>query len=121
MIKIAIGGQMEKNKILNLIDEFGKGEFKGIIKSDIEAAMMVKKGEADYYFGCCATGGGGSLAGAIAMLGYAKCASVSMPGRPPKKDDIEDKLNKGVKAFGFTDNHVSLAVPLLLELIKNKK
>lgn len=121
MIKIAIGGQMEKNKISDLIDEFGKGEFKGIIESDVEAALMVKKGEAEYYFGCCATGGGGSLAGAIAILGYPRCASVSMPGRPPKRNDIEEKLDKGVKAFGFTDNHVSLAVPLLLELIKSKK
>lgn len=121
MVKIAIGGQMEKEKILSAIKQFGDAEFEAVIKSDMEAAAMVKKGEADYYFGSCATGGGGSLAGAIAILGYSNCATIAMPGKPPKEQEIEKKLSEGKKAFGFTDNHVSLAVPLLLKAIKNIK
>jgi len=123
MYIIAVGGQMEKKKISDLIKQHGNGNFQVFIKNDIEAALMVKKGEADYYFGCCATGGGGSLAGAIAILGYSACSSISMPGKPPKKSDIVDKLNKGIKAFGFTDNHADLAVQLLIEAImdNNKK
>lgn len=121
MVKIAVGGQMEKQKISDLVKQHSDDEFEVFIKSDIEAALMVKNGNADYYFGCCATGGGGSLAGAIAILGYSKCTSISMPGKPPKEKDIIDKLDKGIKAFGFTDNHVNLAVPLLIEAIKNKK
>lgn len=119
MIRIAIGGQMEKENILKEVKRFGDAEIEAIIKSDMEAAMMVKKGEADYYFGSCATGGGGSLAGAIAILGYSNCATVAMPGRPPKEQDIAKNINAGKKAFGFTDNHVSLAVPMLLKAIKN--
>ena len=121
MIRIAIGGQMEKEKILKEIKQFGDSEIDAIIKSDMEAAAMVKKGEADYYFGSCATGGGGSLAGAIAILGYSNCATVAMPGRPPKEQDVEKNITMGKKAFGFTDNHISLAVPMLLKAIKNYK
>lgn len=121
MIKIAIGGQMEKEKILEEIKRFPDKDFEAVIMSDMEAARMVKKGEADYYFGSCATGGGGSLAGAIAILGYSSCATIAMPGRPPKTSDVESKLKDGKKAFGFTDNHVSVAVPILLTAIKNIK
>lgn len=119
MIKIAIGGQMEKESILAAIKKFADNDIEAVIKSDMEAASMVKKGEADYYFGSCATGGGGSLAGAIAILGYSNCATIAMPGRPPKEEDVVKKLSEGKKAFGFTDNHVSLAVPILLKAIKN--
>lgn len=119
MIRIAIGGQMEKERILEEIKRFADTEFDAVILSDMEAAFMVKKGEADYYFGSCATGGGGSLAGAIAILGYSNCATIAMPGRPPKLNDVENKLKEGKKAFGFTDNHVGLAVPILLTAIKN--
>jgi hypothetical protein len=120
-MRIVIGGQMEKEKILHTIEEFGDPAIEAVIKGDIEAARMVKKGEADYYFGCCATGGGGSLAAAIAILGYSKCASVSMPGRPPKEQEIVEQLDLGKVAFGFTDNHVSMTIPLLLKSIKNRK
>lgn len=121
MIRIAIGGQMQKESILEAIKKFADEDIQAVIKSDMEAASMVKRGEADYYFGSCATGGGGSLAGAIAILGYSNCATIAMPGRPPKEEDVVKKLSEGKKAFGFTDNHVNLAVPILLKAIKNIK
>ncbi len=114
---IAVGGQMEKQKIADLIKKYGDGEFEAVVSNDIQAASMVKSGRAQYYVGCCATGAGGSLAGAIAILGYSKCASISMPGKQPKKDDVAKKLQDGKLAFGFTDNHVELAIPMLLEEI----
>ena len=121
MIRIAIGGQMEKESILEAIRKFADNDIEAFIMTDMEAASMVKKGEADYYFGSCATGGGGSLAGAIAVLGYSNCATIAMPGRPPKEKDVEKRIEEGKKAFGFTDNHVSVAVPILLKAIKNIK
>lgn len=121
MIKIAIGGQMEKQNILQLIEKSGGGNFQATIAGDMDAALSVKRGNADYYFGCCETGGGGSLAGAIAIIGYGKCATISMPGKMPKKEDIAKKLQEGKVAFGFVSNHVDIAVPMLLEEIAKAK
>lgn len=117
MVRIIVGGQMEKQRIADLVKKLGGDRVEVQVKSDIEAAMLIKQGAADYYFGCCATGGGGSLAGAIAILGYGQCISVSMPGIAPDKNKIDQAVKEGKKAFGFTDNHVDSAVGMLMESI----
>lgn len=114
---IAVGGQMLKPQICDYIKMFGKGEYSSVSTSDFQAALLVKNGEADYYFGCCATGAGGSLAGAIAILGYANCASISLPGKVPVREEIAQKLREGKKAFGFTDGSAENAVRILIEEI----
>ena len=115
MLRIIVGGQMEKQRIADLVRKLGGDRVEVQIKSDIEAAMLIKQGQADYYLGCCATGGGGSLAGAIAILGYGQCSSVSMPGIAPEKAKIDQAVTEGKKAFGFTDSHIDAAVKLLME------
>lgn len=117
MIKIMVGGQLDKAKVLDEIKKYPCEGISAEIKSDFEAAIAVKNGQADYYFGSCATGAGGSLAGAIAILGYDKCATVSMPGISPNYDKIEDYIKLGKKAFGFTNNHIEIAVSYLLKAI----
>lgn len=117
MIKIMVGGQLDKAKVLEEIKKYPSEGISAEIKSDFEAAIAVKNGEADYYFGSCATGAGGSLAGAIAMLGYDKCTTVSMPGISPDYNKIENYVKDGKKAFGFTNNHIETAVSYLLKAI----
>jgi hypothetical protein len=112
---------MEKQRIADLVKKLGGEGVSVQVKSDIEAAMLIKRGEADYYLGCCATGGGGSLAGAIAILGYGRCVSVSMPGIAPEKNKVEQAVNEGKQAFGFTDNHVDAAVGMIMEAISNRQ
>lgn len=121
MLRIIVGGQMEKQRIADLVKQLGGDNVDVQIKSDIEAAMLIKQGAADYYLGCCATGGGGSLAGAIAILGYGQCVSISMPGIVPEKSKIDQAVAEGKKAFGFTDNHVDAAVGMLMQalLVRN--
>ncbi len=117
MKAIAVGGQMLKPQICEYIKKFGNGEYSPISESDFQAALLVKNGQADYYFGCCATGAGGSLAGAIAILGYSNCASISLPGKVPVREEITQKLKEGKKAFGFTDGSAENAVRMLIEEI----
>ncbi|MCE7791730.1 DUF2620 domain-containing protein [Salipaludibacillus sp. CUR1] len=119
-MKIVIGGQVEKKDIEKLVKE-QDGGITTTVKSDLEAAMAVKSGQADYYIGACHTGGGGALAMAMAMLGGDQCETVSMPGRPPKKEIIDKAVANGKKAFGFTSDHKDTAVPMIIEALKNKQ
>ena len=80
-MKIVVGGQIDKQKVYDTIKGVVGDRASVEIKDDIAAAMAVKTGQADYYFGACKTGGGGALAMAIALLGMNQCATVSMPGR----------------------------------------
>ena len=117
MVKLAIGGAIDKQKIAELIQEIGGERVKFEIMSDIEAAMAVKSGAYDYYLGACATGGGGSLAMAIALLGANNCKTISMPGKPPREEDVREAFERGKKAFGFTNEHIGAVVPMLMKYI----
>ena len=68
-MKIVVGGQIDKQKVYDTIKGVVGDRASVEIKDDIAAAMAVKTGQADYYFGACKTGGGGALAMAIALLG----------------------------------------------------
>lgn len=116
-MKIVVGGQVEKKQIENLIKEIDSS-IETVVKSDLEAAMLMKTGQADYYFGACHTGGGGALAMAIALIGRDKCETVSMPGKKPNKEKVIEAVKSGKKAFGFTGDHVEVAVPMILKALK---
>jgi len=118
-MKIVIGGQVEKKEIEQMIKDFDP-EIETEIKSDVDAAMTLKSGSADYYLGACHTGGGGALAMAIAIVGKNKCETVSMPGRQPNQENIEQAVQDGKLAFGFTADHAERAVPMILEAISKK-
>ena len=119
MKKIVVGGQIDKEKLATLIREIGKDKVEVSVKSDIEAAMAVKTGAADYYLGACNTGGGGALAMAIALLGANNCATISMPGKIRPENEIREEVTSGKKAFGFTAQHMDQVVPVIIdELLK---
>ncbi|SKA97176.1 Protein of unknown function DUF2620 [Caloramator quimbayensis] len=120
MIRIVVGGQIDKERIANLIREIGGDNVKVEIKSDIEAAMAIKTDNADYYFGACNTGGGGALAMAIALLGLPLCATVSMPGNIKSDEEIKKEIENGKKAFGFTPQHAEQVIPVIMKKILNK-
>lgn len=121
MIRFVVGGAVDKQKVANKIREVGGNNVTVEIKSDIEAAMVLKMGKADYYLGACTTGGGGALAMAMALLGAPKCATVSMPGRPPKEADVINLLNEGRVAFGFTNDHIDQAVAYIVGAVLQRK
>ena len=78
-MRIVVGGQIDKENVAKILkEEFSDAQID--IKSDIDAAMEMKLGNYDYYFGACNTGGGGALAMAIAILGANICLTVASPG-----------------------------------------
>jgi len=116
MIKINVSG-LAAREIANKVSEVAGDDVAVHIVTDIAGAKEVAQGEADYYFGACATGGGGALSMAIAILGYGACFTVSTAGKLPREDEIQRAVANGVKAFGFTSDHVDSAVPLIMKAI----
>ncbi len=117
MKKIVVGGQIEKQKIADLVKSIGGDSVAVTIKGDIEAAMDIKSGAADLYLGACNTGGGGALALAIALLGMQSCATISMPGIIKSESEIKAEVDAGKKAFGFTAQHIDAVVPIILKYV----
>ncbi|HPX15486.1 MAG TPA: DUF2620 domain-containing protein [Petrotogaceae bacterium] len=117
MLKIVVGGQIDKDMVARKIREIGKEKVSVVIMSDIQAAMAIKTGSADYYFGACNTGGGGALAMAIALLGMNLCATVSMPGKIKSDAEIQNEVKNGKKAFGFTPQHADQVLPVIMKEI----
>jgi hypothetical protein len=120
-MKIVVGGQVEKAEIESLVKKYGGESVEVTVKSDLDAAMLLKSGGADYYLGACHTGGGGALAMAIALLGMPQCATISMPGKPPVKEKVEESVKNGAKAFGFTGDHKEKAVEYLMGALLQQK
>jgi ABC-type amino acid transport substrate-binding protein len=116
-MKIVIGGQVEKKEIEALVKQHGGPDVEVTVKSDLEAAMALKTGQADYYLGACYTGGGGALAMAIAIVGKSNCTTISMPGQPPTQEKVDQAITQGTKAFGFTADHKEKAVELVMKAL----
>ena len=119
-MKIVIGGQIDKDKIRDIVLDLVGDDVQVDIKSDLDAAMAIKNGDYDYYIGACNTGGGGALAMAMALLGSDNCSTISMPGSIKSDEFIIEEVEKGKKAFGFTAQHAEQVLPVLIkEIIKN--
>lgn len=117
MIKIVIGGQIDKDVIAEEVKKLGGDKVTVDIKNDLDAAMALKNGEYDYYIGACNTGGGGALAMAIALVGSDKTSTISMPGSIKSDDFIKNEVRSGKKAFGFTAQHAENVLPVLVKEI----
>ncbi|MDQ0221053.1 DUF2620 family protein [Peribacillus cavernae] len=102
MIKIVIGGQLNKQAIEKLIKELGGSEVEVSVKSDLEAVMALKNKQVDYYVGACETGSGGALAMALALLGRDNCVTLASPSKVKNQEEILAEVASGKIAFGFT-------------------
>ena len=90
------------------------------VMSDIEATMAIKNNQADYYFGCCATGAGGALGIALGLLGKDKCITVSMSGKILSQEEISAAVKAGKIAFGFVNYDAEKVIPMILKAIAEK-
>ncbi|WP_277631166.1 DUF2620 domain-containing protein [Atopococcus tabaci] len=121
MKKIVVGGQIDRKEVAKLVEQHAEGKFDVEVKGDLDAAMALKNGQADYYLGACNTGGGGALAMAIALVGRNQTSSVSMPGKIMTEDEIREEVAAGKKAFGFTAQHMETVVPIIMKELVNKE
>lgn len=120
MVRIVVGGQINKQEICEFTKRFVGDKATVEVKSDLDAAMAMKAGQYDYYIGACNTGGGGALALAMALLGASVCQTISMPGKISSDADIMAAVKAGKKAFGFTAQHAEQVLPVLLKAILEK-
>ncbi|NVP23000.1 DUF2620 domain-containing protein [Treponema phagedenis] len=121
MMRIVIGGQIDKDGIASIVKAQLKDRAEVTIEGDLNAVMAMKAGKYDYYIGACNTGGGGALAMALAILGRSKCATISMPGQIKSDAEIEQEVQAGKVAFGFTAQHKEAVLPILLNAFVTKE
>ena len=104
-----------------IIDKDFADQVEALTDPDMVAARKVKAGEADYYLGSCMTGGGGSLATAIMVLGYGNCLVVSKQGNCPGEKEIRHMVYSGKhKAFGYVKSHTEQVVPALVKALTDR-
>lgn len=58
---------------------------------------------------------------ALAILGKAKCATLSMPGKIRSDEEIRQEVKDGKAAFGFTAQHKEAVLPVLLKALTDKE
>ena len=119
-MKIVVGGQIDKEDIAAIVKKELGDQAEVTVKGDLDATMGMKAGTYDYYVGACNTGGGGALAMALAILGKAKCATLSMPGKSAVMR-IRQEVKDGKVAFGFTAQHKEAVLPVLLKALTDKE
>ncbi|MBQ9424693.1 MAG: DUF2620 family protein [Erysipelotrichaceae bacterium] len=104
-----------------IIDKDFADKVETLTDPDMVAARKVKAGEVDYYLGSCMTGGGGSLATAIMVLGYGNCLVVSKQGKCPSEKEIRHMVYSGKhKAFGYVKSHTEQVIPALVQALTDK-
>ena len=116
-MKIVVGGQMDKQSIARLIETIAGDKATVEIKSDIEATLAIKTGQADYYVGACSTGAGGALGIATGLLGIDKCVSISTPAKTMTQEEINAEVSNGKVAFGFVNYDAEKVIPMLMNAI----
>ncbi len=116
-MKIAIAGQVEKEKVLEVAKKHAKEQIEFVVLSDLEGAMALKNKEVDYYLGACMTGGGGALAMTIALVGIEKCITVASPSNTLSESEITKAFEEGKTAFGFVSQAIENVVPTIINLI----
>lgn len=118
MLKIVIGGQLNKKAIEKKIKELGGSDVDVSVKGDLDAVMSIKNKQADYYVGACETGSGGALAMALALLGHNNCVTLASPSKVKSHEEIIEEVKSGKIAFGFTapssENILNSLIPALL-------
>ena len=112
---------MDKRAVADLLKKHAGDGTDVTIMSDIEATMAMKSGQADYYFGCCATGAGGALGIALGLLGRDKCLTVSMAGKVLSQEEISAGVKAGKVAFGFVNYDAEKIIPIILKAIADKQ
>lgn len=116
-VKIILGG-VGKSEVASKIKEFGTEGLEVNATSDMDAAMKLRAGQADYYFGTCHTGAGASLGVLVGILGSDRCKTFGR--RLAKEEDVREALEGGKVAFGFSTDQIDKIVPVLVEEIRNR-
>lgn len=109
-MKIIVGG-VAKSAVADALKPILREADSVVVGSDMDAAMKLRAGQADYFLGTCHTGAGASLGVLVGLLGTSKCHTFAR--RVPAPDDVTAVLESGVQALGFSVDQVESAVPTI--------
>lgn len=115
--RILLGG-VGKSEVASRIKEIGDEGLEVKATNDMDAAMKLRAGQADYYFGTCHTGAGASLGVLVGLLGNDKC--MTFRRGLAKEEVVKEALDGGKVAFGFSIDQIDRVVPVLIEGIRQR-
>lgn len=114
MTKILTGG-VGKAEVTETVKRLGLDGLEVTVSNDMDAAMKLRGGQADYYLGTCHTGAGASLGVLVGLLGKPACHTF---GRSvPTEDEVNALLAEGKKVFGFAIDQIDVIAPLMARAI----
>jgi hypothetical protein len=114
MAKILIGG-VGKTEVADTVSGLGLDDVQVAVSNDMEAAVTLRTGRADYYLGTCHTGAGASLGVLVGLVGAAKCHTF---GRSvPSQEEVRALLEEGKTVFGFAIDQIDTVSPLVARAI----
>ncbi|MFE5091607.1 DUF2620 domain-containing protein [Streptomyces sp. NPDC056638] len=114
MTKILTGG-VGKVEVARAIGKLGIDSLDVAASSDMDAAMKLRVGQADFYLGTCHTGAGASLGVLVGLMGSAACHTF---GRSvPTEEAISALITDGKKVFGFSMDQIDAIAPLMARAI----
>ncbi|GAB2771914.1 DUF2620 family protein [Streptomyces sp. NPDC054796] len=114
MTKILTGG-LGKAEVAETLRKLDLPGLETDVSSDMDAAMKLRAGQADYYLGTCHTGAGASLGLLLGLLGSDACHTF---GRSvPTEDEVTALLDGGKKVFGFGIDQLADTTPVIARAI----
>ncbi|WP_330173386.1 DUF2620 domain-containing protein [Streptomyces sp. NBC_01498] len=114
MTKILTGG-VGKTEVTATVKALGLDGIEITTSNDMDAAMKLRGGQADYYLGTCHTGAGASLGVLLALLGKPACHTF---GRSvPTEDEVNALLAEGKRVFGFAVDQIDVIAPLMARAV----
>ncbi|GAA4083607.1 DUF2620 domain-containing protein [Actinomadura miaoliensis] len=114
MIKILSGG-VGKVDVARTVAQVAPETLEVAVSNDMEAAMRLRAGQADYYLGTCHTGAGASLGVLVGLMGREACHTF---GRSvPTEADVQALLTEGKKVFGFALDQIDTVAPVIARAI----
>ncbi|MFE4373690.1 DUF2620 domain-containing protein [Streptomyces sp. NPDC056835] len=114
MTKILTGG-VGKTEVANTVSALGLDGLEITISNDMDAAMKLRAGQADYYLGTCHTGAGASLGILVGLLGRPLCHTFGR--HVPAENEVAALLADGKKVFGFAIDQIDVIAPIMARAI----
>ncbi|PSJ29707.1 DUF2620 domain-containing protein [Streptosporangium nondiastaticum] len=114
MTRILTGG-LGKAEVARAVRELRLPGVEVALSSDMDAAVKLSGGQADYYLGTCHTGAGASLGVLVGLLGSAACHTFGRSA--PSEGDVVPLLASGVTVFGFAVDRIDAVVPVVVRAI----
>ncbi|MEU8485716.1 DUF2620 domain-containing protein [Streptomyces sp. NPDC048641] len=114
MTKILTGG-VGKVEVTGTVEALALDGVDIAVSNDMDAAMKLRAGQADFYLGTCHTGAGASLGVLVGLMGQSACHTF---GRSvPTEDEVTALLDQGKQVFGFSMDQIDVIAPLLARAI----